>query len=54
MTKYNKAIVAGLTGIFGVLAAFGLDLSPETQAGILSIVPFLATILVYLVPNDGA
>lgn len=52
-SKYNKALVALATGLFGLAAAFGLDVSIQAQQAILGLVPFIGTVLVYVVPNSA-
>jgi hypothetical protein len=51
MQKYNKAIVAILSGAVTLLAAFGIDVPQLTDATIVSIGAVLTPILVWLIPN---
>ena len=48
MTKYNKAIAAAVAAIVSILATQGIDLDPEFQTAVITIVTTLA---VWLTPN---
>ncbi len=48
---YTKGIVMGLTALIGVIASFGLPVTPEQQLAILATAPFIGTVLVVWLPN---
>lgn len=53
MAAYSKAIVAALTGILEVLALFTVPPEWLNEGTIATVGAFVATILVYAIPNKA-
>ena len=50
MQKYNKAIAAAVAAIASILATQGIDLEPDFEAAVVTVV---TTFAVWLIPNKA-